>query len=180
MKFSDEQKLIVTLLTGIHAHLEVDDGLHPDFIEDAVNSGRTWALSLRYPMIFESRELPPKVRNVMNILEMWDRLEESYQTLSPENKANLVELTIFARNGVTFPGFDGNNEEEYGIARVLIQDLGRWVRFADYDLNSHMPMMDSYSRMLEVMPKLNAEQNYAISVGDLAEVLNAQIHPANR
>jgi tryptophanyl-tRNA synthetase len=64
--------------------------------------------------------------------------------------------------------FDGNNETEYmGAAYVLINDLDRFSMFKGRHLNSHMPSLETYKRMLEVyLPirrsgsfgQLNAEQ----------------------
>ena len=79
----------------------------------------------------------------------------------------------------SFPGFDGNNEGEYSsIASVLIKDLDKYPRLKV--LNSHMPIVDAYRRMLSVFkPMRNANGPGDLSVGQLIEILKAQIHPSN-
>jgi uncharacterized protein YfbU (UPF0304 family) len=47
-----------------------------------------------------------------------------------------------------FHGFDGNNETEYmGIARFLVEQLGRFTDFKGRDFNSHSPTVARNLRM---------------------------------
>jgi uncharacterized protein YfbU (UPF0304 family) len=48
-----------------------------------------------------------------------------------------------------FRGFDGNNESEYmSVASFLINDLERFEEFKGRSMNSHMPSIETYRRML--------------------------------
>ena len=47
-----------------------------------------------------------------------------------------------------FSGFDGNYESEYmGIARFLVEKMGRFESFNGRSFNSHIPMVGRYSAM---------------------------------
>lgn len=184
MEFTDEQKLIVTLLTDIHAALEIKNSIDPEFVQDAVSSGRTWALQWQYPGIFHGEaNTPEPVIFVTKVLELWERLERSYAELTDESRADVTERAKPFGNGVSFPGFDGNggDEDAYGTAHVLINQMGRWSDFKDRDLNSHMPMNDTYQRMLESLHQMNKNYSeYYFSPDEIVKLLTARIHPANR
>ena len=48
-----------------------------------------------------------------------------------------------------FHGFDGNNEGEYvSYAEFQIAPQGHWDQLKGKSLNSHMPTLDRYSKML--------------------------------
>jgi uncharacterized protein YfbU (UPF0304 family) len=183
MEFTNEQKLIVTLLTEIHAALNIKDGVDPMFVQEMVATGRTWALEWQYPGIFQtSTETPPEVGFVLDALDMWDVLERTHEGLSPADQAEFLRLSPKSDHGVSFFGFDGNHGEEYSIAHILINKMEKWSRFAGRDLNSHMPTVDIYSRMLEVYRPLHDQNPYqaTLSPQGLAAVMNARIHPDNR
>ncbi|MBP1126471.1 MULTISPECIES: YfbU family protein [Pseudomonas] len=184
MEFTNEQKLIITLLTDIHAALEIRDSVDPSFVQDAVSSGRTWALEWQYPGIFEGRaETPAQVLFVVSVLEMWERLERSYAELNKESHANIAERAAPFGGKPVFPGFDGNggDGDAYGTANLLINQMGRWTSFQSHDLNSHMPMSDSYQRMLETLSELDkGHADYYFSQDEIVALLRSRIHPENR
>jgi uncharacterized protein YfbU (UPF0304 family) len=184
MEFTNEQKLIVALLTDIHAALNIEDSLDPVFVQDKVNSGRTWALHWKYPGLFQDRfETPANVKFVADVLDLWERLEQSYASINQEGVAALVALSPTYGDNVSFPGFDGNggDYDGYSTARILIEELGRWSSFKGRDLNAHMPMADVYERMLDASRALGkGDYEYEYSVEEMAEILNARIHPDNR
>lgn len=183
MEFSNEQKLIITLLTDIHAKLEIDDSVDPEFVQRMVSSDEGWALQWKYPGLFSDGETPPHVSFVCETLDLWECLEASYEELTDEQREELEQLAgVFGKN-VRFPGFDGNNEHAYlGAARILINDLDRWERFKGRDLNSHASLAEAYRRMLDCYEELPDDAKYdrLLSVEELAEVLNERVHPANR
>jgi uncharacterized protein YfbU (UPF0304 family) len=56
-----------------------------------------------------------------------------------------------------FIGFDGNNEGEYlGIARFLINKMGRFESFKGRDLNSHSPKVANYRHMIDLFEPMRA------------------------
>jgi uncharacterized protein YfbU (UPF0304 family) len=183
MEFSNEQKLIITLLTDIHAKLDIKNSVDPLFVQRMVNDDQAWALGWAYPGIYENVETPQNVRLVADILEMWEVLEREFSALSVEQKQRLEELAPVFGGDVTFHGFDGNSEyRERSIARILVNDLGRWTRFEGRDLNSHMPSIEGYQRMLQAFENLPEQAKYerSLSVEEIASVVNERTHPSNR
>lgn len=184
MEFTNEQKLIVALLTEIHAALNIEGGLDPIFIQDKVSSGRTWALRWQYSGLFESdAETPVDVKFVAKVLDLWERLEHSFNSLSEAQKTELSELSPIHGNNVRFRGFDGNGGDRDGMstAHILVEEMGRWSVFKGRDFNAHMPMSGGYERMLEAFEALNKGHiDYALTVEEMAQVLDAVTHPANR
>ena len=91
-------------------------------------------------------ELPePNCQHVYNILEMYRALTFGYQEL--ENKEGIEERNL------KFPGFDGNNETDlFSYCTFLITDKGLYQEL-EGDLNSHMPMLDIYDKMLNEWEK---------------------------
>ncbi|EIK96061.1 hypothetical protein PMM47T1_13915 [Pseudomonas sp. M47T1] len=187
MEFSNEQKLIVTLLTEIHSKLEIEDGLDPDFVQRAVVNNQGWALEWKYPGVFEETHSDPQeVRFVGDVLEMWSRLEMSFNALDAAGRADLVAAVPHFGGNVSFPGFDGNNEHEYlAIAKIFVDDLERWTEFSGRILNSHMRTADAYLRMLgvfeDIVSRNSSNGNYGpLSVEELTQVLRERTHPENR
>lgn len=183
MEFSNEQKLIITLLTDIHAKLGIEDSVDPLFVQRMVNEDQAWALGWAYPGLYEKVETPAHVKFVADVLDMWEVLEREFLDLSDDDKQRLLELSpIFGRD-VTFKGFDGNHEyRERSIAHILINDLERWTGFAGRDLNAHMATIDGYKRMLEVYEGLPEESKLerSLTVEEIASVVNERTHPSNR
>lgn len=182
MEFTNAEKLIIAMLAEIHSALKIKDGLDPDLIQSAVSSGHSWALHWQYPGLFQGEnDTPNEVRAVAETLDLWERLERSFAEYPADARKELARLSPIYGQNVRFPGFDGNGEDGYSIAHVLINDLGRWSSFHGRDLNSHMPLSDAYYRMLETLPELNkGPMDYAFSVAEAAQLLNSMVHPSNR
>jgi uncharacterized protein YfbU (UPF0304 family) len=93
---------------------------------------------------------PEEARYVVGVLEMWNFIEGAYESFSDEEKKALLNELGVRAEGVRFPGFDGNTETiQLGIARFLIESMGRFQAFKGRGLNSHRPTEDRYRRMLE-------------------------------
>lgn len=182
MKFSNQQKLIVTLLTEIHAKLEIADGLDPEFVQRMVAGGYGWALSWKYPGVFTvSGDMPEAVKYVEDVLDMWAVLEMSFASLDLIERKMLDDATDPFTKELSFPGFDYIDEYEYlSIAKILIDDLNRWSEFKDRIANTHMHTSDGYLRMLSIFNEVRARRvksrNYGLlGVQSLAEILNARL-----
>ena len=184
MEFTNEQKLIVALLTEIHSALKIEDGLDPMFIQDKVCSGNTWALRWHYSGLFQDEEdTPEDVKFVAKVLDLWERLEHSFESLSDAQKAQLLELSPVYGGDVRFRGFDGNGGDRDGMSTVhiLVEEMGRWRTFKGRDFNAHMRMSGVYERMLEASDALGkGYADYDFSIEEMAQVLNAATHPDNR
>lgn len=150
VRFSDGERLIVSMLGDISKHLKVKDGIDPTFVEGAIFGGHYWGLRRKLPGLFHDYEDDPRdVRLVSDILEMWDRLESGYGKLSKKDKERVAKEAEPWGNPVRFTGFDGNTESALaGIARFLVDKMEHFERFKGRDLNSHLPIVDVYRRML--------------------------------
>ncbi|WP_323158254.1 YfbU family protein [Pseudomonas viridiflava] len=186
MEFTNEQKLIISLLTDIHAKLAIEDSLDPDFVQRMVSSGQGWALEWKYPGLFEeSNDDPENVKYVADVLEMWSALEDSFKALDANGRKVLSETAGPFGRDVKFPGFDGNNEHELlSIARIFVDDLDRWSEFSGRVNNSHMRTTDGYRRMLAAFKDIRAgklsDNDYGLLGAEhLGEVLSGRRHPEN-
>lgn len=148
LNLSDGEKLIIAMLCDFIKHSGAKGEIDPDFVQDAIYSGESWALEWKYPGIFEAQESSSEsVKNVNRILLMWDLIERACEGLTEAERGEISEAAFPYDSNSRFMGFDGNNEGEFmGIARMLIHGLERWQRFDDRDLNSHMPTLDNYLR----------------------------------
>ena len=183
MKLSDGEKLILLMLTELYEKLDVNGEIEPEFIRSAIFSDKTWSIPWKYVGIpFEDQNTPPVVKEVLDILDMWSFIEYSYSRLNVEEKSILVKMSdVFGKNP-KFKGFDGNHETEYmSTAMFLVNDLDRFSEFKGRDFNSHMSVVDAYSRMLEkYSPIVDRSYHEPLTPEQLAEILNEQIHPSNR
>lgn len=182
MQLSQGEKLIIAMLGEIYDHLKIKGEIDHKFVLESIYSGQTWSIEWQYPGLFGAED-PPKqqVTETCDVLDMWNILETSYEKLTKEDKDRVAsEAEIFGKNP-RFRGFDGNNERHYGIARHLVDNLGRFEYFKGRELNSHSPSIELYRRMLEVFeqgrPLLGDRR---MSANEIIEVLNAAIHPTQR
>jgi uncharacterized protein len=150
MKLTDGEKLILTMLCDIHAHLKIQDSVDPEFILAALHDGRLSALKDKYTGIFAVTETPDDVvREVEDILWMWHLLERDYETLGADEQRRILSDAGAEGHNVRFPGFDGNNECDHLIAaRFALDHQEKFERFKGRDLNSHAPLLETYRRML--------------------------------
>jgi hypothetical protein len=184
MTFTTTEKLQIAMLCDLAKPAQKRE-LDFDFIWEAVTSNDAWALDWKYPGLQLNVPTPPQVTQVMDILEMWERIEESYEGLDPAEKAR-VETEAYGMGVPRFVGFDGNNETELmHIARLLVNQLDRWSRYKGRDFNSHMPSIDLYSRLQTVWRplwdrKVRQGGNYKFSADELIAILRERIHPTHR
>ena len=84
---------------------------------------------------------------VFDVLQMFRSLNNSYATLSPEDKS---QIDI---DDIKYQGFDGNEEGSYySYANFLLEDYDRYGEIYNdgkVELNSHRNMVRTYSGMLE-------------------------------
>lgn len=126
--------------------------LDPENAKDYANKYKAldYGFTLNYAWLFEnmSEEMSKEeCEEVINILTMYRAITFSYFNIN--NTKNVSEKKY------KFIGFDGNNEDKYySYCNYFIMDLGRFQELtygSSYPaLNSHMPMIDKYRRMLKV------------------------------
>lgn len=183
VRFSDGEKLIVTMLRDIYKHLKLTKGdLDPDFLSEVIGGGHYWALKWSLVGLFHDHEDDPRdVTFVVDVLDMWNFIERGYEKLSKKDKDRVEkEATPFGKY-VTFMGFDGNNEAAHvGIARFLIEEMGRFSRFKGRELNSHMHSLAAYRRMLNVFePMRDALVGDDLDATKIIAILKAKARPAS-
>jgi len=184
MQISDGEKLILIMLSEIYKELNIKGEIDPEFLQSAISSQNIWGIQWKYSGIpFETQDTPPKVREVVDILDMWRSIERAYKNLSKEDQKKFEEedVNLFGKDP-KFPGFDGNNESEYmNIASFLINELGRFQEFKERSLNAHMPTLETYQRMLHVFEEIRKTfSNKPMTLTQLIAVLKERIHPEFR
>jgi uncharacterized protein YfbU (UPF0304 family) len=184
MELSNGEKLILLMLSEIYEHLKIEGDIDPKFVRAAILREQTWSLACQYPGIIGSDEskTPPVVKEVQDILEMWELLETSYKRLQPADKARVEKEAEPFGSHVQFRGFDGNKETEYmGTAGFLVNDFERFSTFKGRDLNSHAPSLDSYRRMLTVFQPLRYSHDFdLLNAEQIINILKERTHPENR
>ena len=139
-------------------------------------------------------ELPRRECELLNdIFQMFRMLELSLDALSADDRAALGQ---HAEHALTFRGFDFNDSREGRLAtyaEYLVNDR-RWEeRAGDFDGepdsgNSHMPMLDTYQRMLSVwrplwdkkVRSLGGRRELLFTPEELREIIAAWVHPEHR
>ena len=120
-------------------------------------------------------------REVMDILDMYTHLRRSFDALGPSDRLGISE------GDLRFPGFDGNHE---GFHLAYARHLGKTDRWSNLlgdegnDLNSHVPTLEMYRRMLDVYRGLES-RSARLEIKDLANdeimrIVAARIDPPAR
>ncbi len=183
MKLSDGEKLMLIMLSEIYEKLQLDGEIDPKFIKSAIFSENTWGINWKYSGIpFQGNDTPEIVKEVVNILDMWSFIEDSYKKLSEDDKFLVdKEAEPFGKDP-KFRGFDGNNEtSQMGIAIFLIDDLDRFQKYKGRGLNSHMPSIDTYRRMYTVFEPMRSKlMGNLLDAKQLVQILLEKTHPEHR
>lgn len=180
-KFSDGEKLITLVLCELFDHLKLKGEFDTSFISSAIYGGHYWAFDWELQGVFHGHaDKRATVSEVVDILDMWSFLEEGHEALDAADKAAVEAGADPFGKHVQFPGFDGNNESEHmGVARFLIEKMGRFQRFGGKrSLNSHSHSVDGYRRMLAVFEPIRAKLvGRRLSADEIIEILNARRYP---
>jgi uncharacterized protein len=169
------KKLILMMLADMYKHLKIKNPeFDPDFISATITHDHLWGFNWQYTGIpFEGKELPPEVKETADILGMWRFLENSYDDLPPAEKAKVQKAT--GLKDVKFIGFDGNNENHYGIALYIVEHLKpSFEHFKGRDLNSHRPSIDGYRNMYRVFDPMQKELDRLLNADEIAKIVNAR------
>lgn len=181
MPLTAGEKLITALLCDISKKLGAEQEIDPDFVKSALSSKYQWALKWEYEWLFDEDDFdsPAELDETVDILFMWDVIEAIYEKFTDEEKAYIKEQAEPFGDSPSFGGFDGNNESHYGIARFLLEDLDRFPRFKDRDLNCHCPSIDSHQRMLRVYNTIKQSKEWhdaTFTPQEITEILKAYAH----
>lgn len=168
MQLSDGEKLIATMLADLMIHLKAESEIDPEFVKRALPDN-AWALSQRYPGLFSPESVGEEVAVEVNrILAMYSFIEYSIGRLQRG------EADEFANQ--RFVGFDGNYEaDHFRTAVFMAREVEHHAEFRDRGLNSHVPMLDTYRRMLDVFDResRSAGMGRPFSADQLRRVLAA-------
>jgi uncharacterized protein len=150
-------------------------------VKEAIYSGNIWGLDWGMPGVFHGSETSEDVVSEMvHILSMWERLEQSFNGLNAKDKEWLAKESDLGKD-VKFHGFDGNSQTEVlyiSAARFMVDRLDRFQHFKDRDFNAHMLTLEAYRRMLPVFePILMQVLNKNFSAAQIAQVLEVYRHP---
>lgn len=181
MGLSGKEKLILLMLTEIYEKLGVNGEIDPAFIKEVIFSNHSWGLHWQYSALFEGEkaEDPPEVKEVVEVLDMWDLIELSLEELDPAERARVQTEANPHGGSLDFPGFDGNSETAYlSAALFFVDQLGKWERFKGRGMNSHRRTVDEYRSMLDVyLPirdALGSSDSYRLSADQLIQILRAR------
>jgi uncharacterized protein len=178
MKLSDGEKLIIVMMCDIHKTLNLKGSVDPDFVRSSIEAGNFTELRSEVQGAFNNPTNAPAIE-VGEILTMWSAIERGYKRLTTDEK-DLVEAEAGPLGrGVRFSGFDGDVESEHhDIAHFLIEEVGRFERFQGRTLNSHMPALDGYRRMLRVFAPMQPEAGDGrLSARQIITLANAEKYP---
>ncbi len=174
MKLSNGEKLTLAMLTDIYQHLNIKGDIDPRLVRGALQTGNTWALAWEYThlRLKGEHDQPHEVDEVANVLGMWDRLEQSYVELKPEDQEYVKQVTGLAE--VRFPGFDGSSEDKHlSIARFFADYMARGAYLKGRDLDSHTPSLDLNRRMFSAFKRMESLSDNQLSATQLTDVLTA-------
>jgi uncharacterized protein YfbU (UPF0304 family) len=178
MKLSDGETLIIRMLCDIFESEKIKSELDPTFIREAISGGHIWGIKNEYQGIFADVDNDKEVKETYDILSMWDMIERGFDSLDSGEQQRVKTESGF--DDVQFRGFDGNNDNHYGIARFVVEQMGRFEIFGKRDLNAHFPVMDGYRRMLAVYKPLLGSLNNGLTADHIISILKARVHPSSR
>lgn len=180
VRLSDGEKLILWMLRDLFLQHRVEGEIDPEFVCAVISGGHYWALDWEFPGLTGrpiDREL---VSEVIDVLNMWTYIERGYENLSNTDKER-VKLESSGRRPI-FMGFYANEEIEHlSVTRFLIDHLKKFRWFEERELDSHLPTIDAYRRMLAAFRPLQKELTFdTLSASQVIDLLKERIHPENR
>ena len=168
MKVTPAERLMLINQYRILEKLVPDEAAAYAEMRNALERGFTLAYEGLTRNIDKHEMTEDECKEVINIVDMYRHLKESYDALPDKTKVDA--------SSVEFPGFDGNDEAESGYAsyvRHMVEHEGRWaeLRNREGDFNSHCPMSDKYAGMLTAHSKFNRLKS--LTKEEILEVVNA-------
>jgi uncharacterized protein YfbU (UPF0304 family) len=109
-------------------------------------------------------------------MDMFDAIGRALEKADPPIADRMI-LTKFA-------GYDGNNEGKFmTFSEFTVEQLRRFeylpTEHPGY-WNSHVPMRDTYNRMLTEWRKIPVQRRFEMTREELNSVLAAAVHQENR
>jgi len=153
---------------------DLEDKKTPNLIQDVIYGGHFWALDWEMQGVLHNHvDSKRAMREVVDALDMWNFIERAHESLSDEEKGALCKEVGPVGKTPQFSGFDGNNETEHmGIARFMVEDLGRFARFKGRSFNSHMPKVEQYGSMFQTFDPIRRNlEHRELNLSEMIEIL---------
>lgn len=147
MELTKKDRILLINQYKILAALNKDEESHYLELIEVLERG----YEIFYSLVDEwvSEDMPEdEGRFVLNVLDLYRAIEDVKRITKDER--------LLKHDYSFFKGFDGNNETEHmAFCRFLIETQGKFQEQRPYklrndNLNSHMPMIEKYQRMLDV------------------------------
>lgn len=154
------EKLMLWMLAALLKQQQDYEGTNTaELVQKVIYGGHYWALDWELTGVLHDHIDDRRVvREVVDVLDMWNFIEHGFEQLSAQDKAKVAKEVGPTGKSPQFLGFDGNNETEHmGIAQFLVEKLGRFKRFLGRSFNSHMPTVDRYQNMFRVFEPIRAK-----------------------
>ena len=176
MKLTDGEKIIIAMLADIHKAMGIRGETDLNLLMESIYGGHLWALKWDMPGLLHDHEDDENfVSETCDILDMWCFIERSFDQLDADEKVQVRDANY--GHAPKFIGFDGNNESHFGIAKHLIEVMGRFTEFAGRDLNSHSSVVPRYVRMYRVFEPirshLGGRPGAALTADEIIKILQA-------
>lgn len=168
MEITKRDRLILINQYRILANLDKSEAERYEELISILENG----YSIFYSQLDEwiSDEMPEEEgRFVLGVLDLYRAIEDV--------KRASKDSRLLAHAYSFFRGFDGNSETEHmSFCRFLIEKQGKFQEQKQYlpkndNLNSHMPMTEKYSRMLDEAK--NLPNKWSMSAEEALRVLDA-------
>lgn len=177
MKLSDGEKIIISMLADIHKSMEIKGETDVNLLMESIHGGHLWALKWEMQgILHDHNDSEQVVSETCDILDMWSIIEHSFVRLNDAEKQRV--RTANHGHDPKFVGFDGNHEDHFGVAKHLIEVMGRFTEFRDRGLNSHSSVVPRYLQMYGVFKQirddLGKRPNVALTVDEIEIILAAR------
>jgi uncharacterized protein YfbU (UPF0304 family) len=114
--------------------------------------------------------------------EVWDTLDmfDAINRFVEKTNDEAIKASPFTK----FMGYDGNNETKFmAFTAYTIERLKRFEYVPTPKKgywNSHMPVRDTYRRMMEEWKKVPRNRRLELTADEVKAILAAAVHPDNR
>ncbi|MBF8999997.1 MULTISPECIES: YfbU family protein [Vibrio] len=166
MEMTNAQRLILSNQYLLMAQLDPSNSAKYQRLKTIVERGYDLQMS---ELNKEFGCLPEEqCRQVINIMEMYHAMQESYNQLSSDAKADVDQRRL------QFLGFDAVTENQLvQYVRFLVDSEGMYPQFekGEHGFNSQVPMLDKYRKMQAVWSQ--CPRQYHLSATELHQLLNA-------
>jgi len=161
MIVTDAERLILLMLSDLHDSAGIDK-INTRLLRSAISTNNTWAINWEIPDLgVELSDTPQEVVDVANYMFMWSILEDTWHYF-PENIKERISENVQINKTLRFPGFHSTAEKRlYGIAKLFVDDMGRFERHKGRDLNSHTPMEEQYKKMYSTFERFVAPDDFS-------------------